>query len=60
MTFAIALDQVSKIYARSHFQNKGTIHVIGDFFVIHYAENNGSFLSMGSNLPSELKLIFLT
>lgn len=59
-TLSVALDQATKVYARAHFKGHDTLHVLGDFFVIHYAENNGSFLSMGSNLPPGIKFILLT
>jgi len=60
LLLTMAVDQLSKIYARAHFQDAGTIRVLGDFFVIHYAENNGSFLSLGSGLPEPWKWILLT
>ncbi len=60
IALAIGVDQATKIYARDHFQDQGTIQVVGNFFVIHYAENDGSFLSLGSTLPEPLKFLLLT
>lgn len=56
----ISCDQLTKFYARENLQGKGTIKVIDNFFILHYAENKGAFLSMGSNLPEFFRLIFLT
>lgn len=45
------LDQITKIWAVGELQGKGTIQVIGDFFLFHFAKNRGAFLSLGNNLP---------
>ncbi len=55
----IFCDQITKIYARNNFQGNETIKVIGNFFQIRYAENNGAFLSLGNNLPQPLKNIVM-
>lgn len=55
----IALDQVSKSLARIYIEGKGIINVIGDFFIMTYAENSGAFLSLGSNLPQPWKTLVL-
>src|SRR4030042_5670871 len=56
----IGCDQISKGYARENLQGKGTIEVLGDFFVLIYAENKGAFLSLGHNFPQPFKYIFLS
>ena len=56
----IGLDQVTKYYAKKHLPGKGTIHVVGDYMVLRYAENDGAFLSMGSNLPEGFKTVLLS
>lgn len=55
----LAADQVSKYYARIYIQGQGLINVIGDFFIMTYAENSGAFLSLGSNLPQPWKTLVL-
>lgn len=55
----IGCDQSTKNYARNNFKDQGTIKVIDNFIVIHYAENNGGFLSLGSNIPQPYKNILL-
>ena len=45
------VDQYTKFLAVSYIKGKGIIRVIGDFFIMIYAENSGAFLGMGSNLP---------
>lgn len=56
----IGCDQISKGYARENLQGKGTIEVLGDFFVLVYAENKGAFLSFGYNFPEPFKYILLS
>ncbi len=56
----IACDQGTKHYARKNYKNKGTVRVIGDYFIIRYTENTGAFLGMGANLPQPWKAIVLS
>ncbi len=56
----IAADQITKILARIYIQGQGTIKVVGDIFILYYAENSGAFLSMGNNLPQPWKTLLLT
>ncbi len=56
----IGCDQVTKEYARQNFKGQGTIEVVSNYFIIHYTENDGAFLSLGSNLPQPYKTIILT
>lgn len=57
--FNIAIDQVSKVFARIYIEGQGVIQVIGDFFVLTYAENIGAFLGLGSSLPQPWKTYVL-
>ncbi len=56
----IGCDQITKSIAREYLQGQGKVEVLGDFFILRYAENDGAFLSMGSNFPPALKFILLT
>ncbi len=55
----LSVDQISKHFARLHVQGEGIINVIGDFFILTYAENSGAFLGMGQNLPQPWKTFVL-
>lgn len=55
----LGIDQVSKVMARLYLKGQGAIRVIGDFFILTYAENTGAFLSLGSNLPQPWKTLAL-
>ncbi|MGL1892036.1 MAG: signal peptidase II [Spirochaetaceae bacterium] len=55
----LAADQITKILARIFIQGQGMINVIGDFFILVYAENDGAFLSMFSDLGQPWKTIVL-
>ena len=57
---SVGCDQGTKILARQHLKSQGTIRVVGNFFILTYVENDGAFLSMGSNLPQPFKTILLT
>jgi signal peptidase II len=56
----IGCDQTTKYYAKSTLRDKGTVQVIGDFFILRYAENNGAFLGMFASFPKIFRLILLT
>lgn len=60
IAFNIGCDQITKDYARKHLAGKGTIEVIGSIMVVRYAENDGAFLGMGSDIPQPFKTIILT
>jgi signal peptidase II len=55
----LGLDQITKYLARVYIKGKGIIYVVGDFFIMTYAENSGAFLSLGSNLEQPLKTLVL-
>ncbi|URA11244.1 signal peptidase II [Thermospira aquatica] len=48
---AVASDQITKALAKAYLVPGETIHVVGDLFVLMYAENEGAFLGLGANLP---------
>lgn len=54
-----AADRVSKNYAVEHIRGEGTIQVVGNVFIMHYAENDGAFLGLGGGLPGPVKTFFL-
>lgn len=55
----IALDQVTKYIAKSELGPNEVVHVLGNFFILVRAENDGAFLSLFSGLGPVLKIIFL-
>lgn len=55
----VACDQSTKVAARSVLKGKGIIPVINDFFLLHYVENEGAFLSLGASWPPYLRFILL-
>ncbi len=63
MSFAalalVALDQWTKALAAAYLPGKGIVRLIGDFAVLVYARNRGAFLSLGSGLPSPLRVFLL-
>ncbi len=59
MAINIFLDQITKLIAVNFLRGSGTIRVIGDLFILRYAENEGAFLGMGSGLPPVLRLLLL-
>ena len=54
-----AADRITKIYAVNHIKGEGTIEVVGDLFIMHYAENDGAFLGFGGNMPKPVKSVLL-
>ena len=58
VTVSIALDQFSKVWVRSNFENYSEKNLIGEFFTLIKVENTGAFLGMGSEL-SEIPRILL-
>ena len=55
----VGCDQGTKHFAREKFRNSGTIHVVDRLFIIHYIENDGVFLSLGSGLKQPVKTAVL-
>ncbi len=56
----IGCDQSTKYLAKKHLPRAATIQVIDSFFILHYAENKGGFLSLFSSLPKPFRLILLS
>ncbi len=55
----VGADQISKFYAQLYLKGQDTIHVIGNLFILTYAENSGAFLGMGSSIPQPWKTIVM-
>jgi signal peptidase II len=51
----VGCDQTTKRVARTSLKNSGTVHVIGDFIILRYAENQGAFLGLGSGWHPALR-----
>jgi len=56
----LSCDQISKRIARTNLSYYEEVNVISDHFVLTKVENSGAFLSIGNNLPTPIKLIFLS
>ena len=56
----IGCDQATKYIARQTLRGRGTVMVVKDFFILHYVENEGAFLSFGSRWPETARQIFFT
>lgn len=55
----IALDQVTKYVAKRQLDENEVVRVLGSFFLLVRAENDGAFLSLFSGLGPILKAVFL-
>ncbi|MBI5471032.1 MAG: signal peptidase II [Ignavibacteriae bacterium] len=56
----IGCDQTTKHIARSSLDFDVTISYFNDFLRIQYAENPGGMMSLGAELPPEVRFWFLT
>lgn len=54
-----AADRITKNYAVNNIKGEGTIRVVGDLFIMHYAENDGAFLGFGGSMPKPIKSVLL-
>jgi len=54
-----AADRFTKMIAEGYLAGKGTVQVVGDFFILHLAHNQGAFLSMGSTLGGPARFVLL-
>jgi signal peptidase II len=52
----IGIDQTAKELARTYVRGHGTVQVVGNVLILHYVENEGAFLSLGSRLPAPVRL----
>jgi signal peptidase II len=57
---SIAIDQLTKVWATEAFKGKPTLTYLGDTFRFQYATNEGAFLSLGGNLPPQVRFWLLT
>ncbi len=55
---AILIDQISKIYVKTHFQLGEEVVVFADWFKIHFTENNG--MAWGFEFGGRAGKLFLT
>lgn len=55
----IGCDQYTKHLAGKSLRGAGTVAVIGDYFVLRYAENRGAFLSIFSGMPKAIRILVL-
>lgn len=60
LVLTFGCDQITKSVAQNELTEKPAISFAGDIFRLQYAENNGAFLSMGSNWPESVRFIVLT
>jgi signal peptidase II len=56
----VSCDQVSKMTAREYLPGTGVHSYLGDTFRLEYAQNAGSFLSLGDSLPSGVRYAAFT
>jgi signal peptidase II len=54
----LLLDQASKIWVKTHMQLSDEIPVFGDWFIIHFTENNG--MAFGMEFAGEYGKLFLS
>jgi lipoprotein signal peptidase len=55
----IGLDQWTKVLAERLLAGRGTIPVLGDLFVLVFAQNSGAFLSLGAGVSEPGRVIGL-
>jgi len=57
LTSCVGCDQVTKQFARTHLALEPPTSWFHDIFRLHYAENAGAVLSIGTTLPEEIKIL---
>ncbi|MHB1415675.1 MAG: signal peptidase II [Chloroflexota bacterium] len=55
----VGADQTAKQIAATYLQHSPALSFVGDLFRLQYAENPGSFLSLGAGLPEYLRSLLL-
>lgn len=55
----VVLDQVTKSMAVDQLQGKAATYYLNDMFALTFAENDGAFLSLGSDMNGTLQFILL-
>ena len=58
VVLAILIDQLTKIYVKTHFTLGEDYPVLGDWFIIHFTENNG--MAWGFEFGGRAGKLFLT
>ena len=53
-------DRITKNVAKKNLPRNETIHLLNDTVRLQYAENNGAFLSLGSNISEPVRYIVFT
>lgn len=51
----VGCDQSTKYTAKHYLQGRATLSYLGDVFRLSYTENSGAFLSMGADLPDNIR-----
>lgn len=51
----VGIDQITKIMARDKLRGTPPRAIVGELFVLEYAENPGAFLSLGAKLSEEIR-----
>ena len=57
LTSCVGCDQVTKEFARTHLTSESPLSFLHDVFRLQYAENAGAFLSLGTTLPEEIRIL---
>jgi len=60
LAITIFVDQGTKKWAQNSMKKQPPIAYMNDFFVLDYAENDGAFLSWGSDMNKTMRTIVLT
>jgi signal peptidase II len=53
----VGLDQWTKVLARIHLKDGPELNYLGDTVTLHYVENTGAFLGLGTDWPDWLSLV---
>lgn len=56
----IGCDQSTKFLAKKHLNKSETVRVIDGYFILHYTENSGGFMSLFSSLPKTVRFFLLS
>jgi signal peptidase II len=54
----IGCDQLTKAIAQPGLKGKPPVSLLGGILVLRYAENEGTFLGLGSDLPHPMRTVF--
>ena len=58
MISCTSCDQMTKSYAKESLASSPPISLLNDSIRIEYTENHGAILSLGSNLPRQVRFLF--